>query len=57
MKVGDIVLFREQPGVVLSFFTRLSRGRSVTYAKCFWLQRGERSSWPVLNMRVISEKR
>ena len=57
MKVGDIVLLRKQPGVVLRFFTRLGRGRSMTYAECFWLQRGERSSWPVNNMKVISEKR
>jgi len=57
MQVGDIVLFRKQRGVVLSFFTRLSRGRAIIYAKCFWLQRGERSSWPVLKMKVISEKR
>jgi hypothetical protein len=57
MQVGDIVLFREQPGVVLSFFTRLNRGCSITYAKCFWLQGGEHSSWPVNNMKVISEKR
>ena len=62
MKVGDIVLYkypesRTSAGVVLSLFTRLYRGRSITYAKCFWLETSGRSSWPVNNMKVISEKR
>jgi hypothetical protein len=57
MKVGDIVLFRTYTGVVLSLFTRLYRGRSLTYAKCFWFETASRSSWPMNNMKVISEKR